>query len=69
MALMRACAIVCLVLLGSLWMSHRTVAQEEAPAVSQSPPVMPKVKSLGKDIYLICLRRRYPRPWVPSNTG
>jgi TonB family protein len=51
MELMRACAIVCLALLGSLCMSYRTLAQEEPAAVSQSPPVMPKVKSLGKGIY------------------
>jgi TonB family protein len=51
MVLMRACAILCLALLGSLCMSYRALAQEEPSAVSQSPPVMPKVTSHGKGIY------------------
>jgi TonB family protein len=51
MAPMRACAILCLALLGSLCMSLQVLAQEEPSAVSQSLPVMPKVKSPGKGIY------------------
>jgi TonB family protein len=50
MSPMRDCAILWLALLGSLCMFHRTLAQEPS-AVSQLPPVLPKLKSLGKGIY------------------
>jgi TonB family protein len=50
MALMRACAILCLAVLGLTCMSCRTLAQEPA-AESQSPPVLPKIKSLGTIYY------------------
>jgi outer membrane biosynthesis protein TonB len=40
-----------LALLGSLCVSYLALAQEEPSAVSQSPPVLPKVKSFGKGIY------------------
>jgi TonB family protein len=51
MVLMRACVILWLALVGSLCMYYRALAQEEPSAVSQSPPVLPKVKSFGKGIY------------------
>jgi TonB family protein len=50
MALMRACAILCLAVLGPTCVSYRILAQEPA-AESQSPPVLPKVKSQGAIYY------------------
>jgi TonB family protein len=51
MGLIKGCAILCLAILISLCMSYRTLADEVPAAESQSLPVLPKLKSLGKGIY------------------
>jgi TonB family protein len=50
MAVMRACAL-CFALLSALSISHRTLAQEEPAATSQSQPVLPKIKAQGTFYY------------------
>jgi TonB family protein len=51
MALIRVCAILCMALAIPLYSSSPGFAQEAPAAESQSPPALPKVKSLGKGIY------------------
>ena len=51
MILIRACAILCLALLGPLCMPSPAFSDEIPAAESQSQAVMPMVKSLGKGIY------------------
>ena len=51
MILIRACAILCLALLGPLCTSSPAFSDEIPAAESQSQAVTPMVKSLGKGIY------------------
>jgi TonB family protein len=51
MILVRVCAILCLALLAPVCMSHRTFADEAPTAESQSPPMLPKIKSQGTFYY------------------
>jgi TonB family protein len=51
MILVRVCVLLWLGFAGPLYMSDRAFADEAPAAEPQSPPVLPKVKSLGKGIY------------------
>jgi len=51
MAFIKVCLLVCLAFAGPLGVSCRALADEAPAAESQSPPVLPKIKSKGAIYY------------------